>query len=113
MIVAVGFYCDCVISIPSVPKKHGMHIILSSHLPDGAAAAKLYFLSLSRPGLPNRDAPIDTQNSGSQSALGREGCFPPGTARGLQEKQEKKGSVADKGNDWGSLKQLLHLEEMN
>lgn len=45
--------------------------------------------------------------------LGREGCFPPGTARGLQEKQEKKGSVADKGNDWGSLKQLLHLKEMN
>lgn len=27
MIVAVGFYCDCVISIPSVTKKHGMHIV--------------------------------------------------------------------------------------
>lgn len=93
--------------------QHARYLPLNSHLPDGVAAAKLYFLSLSQPELPNHDEPIDTQNSESQSALGREGCFLPGTARGLQEKQERKGSVADKGNDWGSLKQLLHLEEMN
>lgn len=34
----------------------------SSHLPDGVAAAKLYFLSLSQPELPSHDEPIDIQN---------------------------------------------------
>lgn len=55
-------------------------------LPDGAAAARLYFLSLSQPELPSRDELIDIRNSESQSGSGRAGRSLPGTARGLQEK---------------------------
>lgn len=55
-------------------------------LPDGAAAARLYFLSLSQPELPSRDELIDIRNLESQSGSGRAGRSLPGTARGLQEK---------------------------
>lgn len=55
-------------------------------LPDAAAAARLYFLSLLQPELPSPDELIDIQNLESQSGSGRAGHSLPGTARDLQEK---------------------------
>lgn len=70
MLKKVLNYCSCRFllqlrhqhSLCDQDAQYPCYLPLISHLPDGVAAAKLYFLSLSQPELPSHDEPIDIQN---------------------------------------------------
>lgn len=70
MLKKVLNYCSCRFllqprhqhSLCDQEAQHPCYLPIISHLPDGAAAAKLYFLSLLQPELPSHDELIDIRN---------------------------------------------------